>query len=154
MRVRSDFLKWQPDQDDFNNPGLTIADNVLHDTEGYKQLLQQTDAAFTTTTVLGGSATVQAVNIRPAGVGANRFICAINPLPTTAAMVNFAIGDQDTGDGFTNVASATLVSANAAVIKSFSTADTPTGILVTAQMLATLVASTTTYSLTVLAEPT
>lgn len=37
-RIRIDFLNWRPDQDEFNTDGLQVADNLLHDTEGYKQV--------------------------------------------------------------------------------------------------------------------
>jgi len=41
QRVRIDFLAWNPDQDAFNNPGLTVATNTIHQPGGYKQLKSQ-----------------------------------------------------------------------------------------------------------------
>ncbi|MHC4361852.1 MAG: hypothetical protein ACYSTZ_03410 [Planctomycetota bacterium] len=35
--IRFNFIDWRPDADDFGNKGLTVADNVVHDSEGYKQ---------------------------------------------------------------------------------------------------------------------
>lgn len=36
--VRLNFLNWRPDQDELNTEGLQVADNVIHETEGYKEV--------------------------------------------------------------------------------------------------------------------
>ena len=54
-QVRLDFLNWNPDTEDTENKGLTIATNVVHDAEGYKQIRLQSAGAFSTTGGLGAS---------------------------------------------------------------------------------------------------
>lgn len=46
-QLRINFLNWRPDQDEFQNE-LTTADNVVHDTEGYKQVHLKSAGAFNT----------------------------------------------------------------------------------------------------------
>ncbi len=45
-QLRLNFLNWRPDQDEFNTDGLQVADNVIHETEGYKPLHLQSGGAF------------------------------------------------------------------------------------------------------------
>ena len=47
--LRLNFLNWRPDAEEFGNDGLSIATNVIHDTEGYKQVRLTTALAVTTT---------------------------------------------------------------------------------------------------------
>jgi len=54
-QVRLDFLNWNPDTEDTENKGLTIATNVVHDTEGYKQIRLRSAGSFSTTGGLGAS---------------------------------------------------------------------------------------------------
>ena len=37
-QLRLNFLNWRPDIEDTQHDGLSIAQNVLHDTEGYKEV--------------------------------------------------------------------------------------------------------------------
>ena len=48
MNLKLNFLNWRPDQDEYGNDGLTTADNVVHDTEGYKQVHLKSAGAFNT----------------------------------------------------------------------------------------------------------
>lgn len=48
--VRINFLNWRPDAEDIGNDGLITADNVIHDTEGYKQIGLVTNGAVSTLT--------------------------------------------------------------------------------------------------------
>jgi hypothetical protein len=36
--VRYNFLNWQPDQEDYANDGLSVADNVIHNPDGYQEV--------------------------------------------------------------------------------------------------------------------
>ena len=47
MNLKLNFLNWQPDRDEYQNE-LTTADNVVHDTEGYKQIHLKSAGAFNT----------------------------------------------------------------------------------------------------------
>ena len=74
--VRINFLNWNPDSEDENNKGLTVADNVLHDSEGYKPLHLASAGSFATTGSLAASvATVQSLIAKPVGDGTDLF-CA------------------------------------------------------------------------------
>lgn len=60
---RLDFLNWNPDADDNNNEGLTIATNCVHEPEGYKAVHLISALAFSTTGGLGeSSATIAALS--------------------------------------------------------------------------------------------
>ena len=48
MRVTVPFLNWRPDAEDVGNDGLTKADNVVHDTEGYRPIHLASSGAFST----------------------------------------------------------------------------------------------------------
>lgn len=65
---RKNFLNWRPDAEDFGNDGLVTADNVIHETEGYKPAHLESAGGFKTTGGLAGTtATVMAVQARPVG---------------------------------------------------------------------------------------
>ncbi len=63
-QVRIDFLNWRPDQEDLGNDGLTVANNVVHDSEGYKPIYLASTGAFSTT---GALASVSSIVTKPAG---------------------------------------------------------------------------------------
>ena len=71
-RIRVDFLEWRPDLDDFQNPGMTTADNVIHDIEGYKQIKLASSGAFATT---GALTTVTSIQAKPIGTN-GQHLCA------------------------------------------------------------------------------
>ena len=47
-QLKVNFLNWRPDQDEYQLEGLTKAQNVVHDTEGYKPVYLQTTSSFNT----------------------------------------------------------------------------------------------------------
>jgi len=65
--VRLNFLNWRPDADEFGNDGLTVAKNVVHDTDGYKPIYVATAYAAATSTAV--SSTVPSLQVRPIGSG-------------------------------------------------------------------------------------
>jgi hypothetical protein len=74
--LRVDFLNWRPDQEVFGNDGLSVADNVIHDTEGWKVAHLSSSGAFATTGGLAASnATVLSIVAKPVGAGTDEF-CA------------------------------------------------------------------------------
>ena len=75
-QVRINFLNWRPDSEDFANDGLTTADNLIHETEGYKPVHLATAGAFATTGGLAASnATVLSLVAKPVGSNGDLF-CA------------------------------------------------------------------------------
>jgi len=75
-QVRFDFLNLAPDIEDTENQGLTVAQNVVHDTEGYKPVHLGSTGSFATTGGLAASnATVTSIIAKPVGVG-NDLFCA------------------------------------------------------------------------------
>jgi len=74
--VRVNFLNWRPDAEDVGNDGLTKADNVIHDVEGYRPAHLASSGAFSTTGGLAASsATVLSVVAKPVGSQGDLF-CA------------------------------------------------------------------------------
>lgn len=62
------FLNWRPDVDDVYNDGLSQADNVVHDVEGYRPIHLGTAGVFATTGGLAASdATVLSIIAKPVG---------------------------------------------------------------------------------------
>jgi len=60
--------------EDVGNDGLTVADNVLHDTEGWKIAHLATTTSFSTTGGLAASnATVLSIVSKPVGAGTDTF---------------------------------------------------------------------------------
>ena len=73
---RFDFQNLAPDLEDTQNQGLTIAQNVIHETEGYKPTHLGSAGSFVTTGGLGASnATVTSVIAKPVGSRSDLF-CA------------------------------------------------------------------------------
>jgi hypothetical protein len=65
-----------PDAEDTATDGLTVANNVVHEPEGYKQIHLGSAGSFSTTGGLGASVyTVEACAARPVGSGSDLF-CA------------------------------------------------------------------------------
>ena len=103
--VRLNFLNWRPDQEAFGHDGLVVADNVIHDTEGYKQVTRNTDTARST---IIGAPTSSALQVRPMGsvrdaLQANKMACRIGGLPATQMSVTFHIGIGQTAANVTGV---------------------------------------------------
>jgi hypothetical protein len=144
--VKFDFLNWRPDMEDYNNDGLLTASNLLHDVEGYKQVLRQTTTSFSTTAPLNaGQNTVSSLKARPFGnAGALAIADIYAPTATTAA---FRIGVQGE-NAFTTTTLATLASVYAADITTFSVAELGQRVVINAQAQASLLAGgITTYAL-------
>ena len=74
--VRLNFLNWRPDVEDVGNDGLSVADNVVHETEGYKPTHLGSTGSFATTGGLAASAaTIVSIVVKPVGAGDDLF-CA------------------------------------------------------------------------------
>lgn len=70
MRQRIKFLNWLPDLEDEEHQGLTVADNVVHEPEGYKPIHLISASSFATTGGLAASnATVLSAVAKPVGSG-------------------------------------------------------------------------------------
>lgn len=148
-RVRFNFLNWRPDQDEFNTDGLQIADNVLHDVEGYKELLKQTAGAFSTGVSFNFPlSSVRAMRtVKIAGADTNLH-CIVTDRATTSTMANIIIKeDVDALTSFT--ATPTLISAGAIRIESFSVGEIEQQGVATSKVVASLLSGgSTTISLT------
>jgi len=72
--VRVNFLNWRPDQEDVITEGLTVADNCIHDVEGYKPAHLMSAGAFATTGGLAAtSATIMSIIAKPVGAQGDVF---------------------------------------------------------------------------------
>lgn len=69
MQSRIAFLNWRPDAEDFGNEGLVTADNLVHESEGYKPVHLGSGGSFATTGGLGAAtnATVLSLVAKPVG---------------------------------------------------------------------------------------
>jgi len=79
--VRLNYLNWNPDSEDENNKGLTVADNVIHDTEGYKPIYLASAGSFSTTGSLAASVgTILSCVAKPVGAsgGADKMVAWIS----------------------------------------------------------------------------
>lgn len=144
---RINFLNWRPDQDEFNTDGLQVAENVLHETEGYKQLLKQTAGSFSTETAPFTMSSVRAIQVRQI-IGANtRIYNVIRDFPTTAALAYIEMHTENDLSP-ASITTATLASSSAVRIESFSVAEFEQGGVATCKVRASLQAGgATTYSL-------
>ena len=124
--VRVNFLNWRPDQDEFNTDGLQVADNVLHDVEGYKQLLMRTAGASGTQTGLSSAISFREASI---GTGGQTMKCWLRKTANTSLTLTIAVNPITT---LGTAASATLSSQSGA-ITSFSVAELDDNIFVTAE---------------------
>lgn len=74
--MKVNFLNWRPDRDDVANDGLTKAENVIHDVEGYRPAHLASSGTFATTGGLAASdATVLSIIAKPVGSQGDLF-CA------------------------------------------------------------------------------
>ncbi len=73
-QIRLDFLNFQPDKEDFQNQGLTVATNTIHEPEGWKPVHIGSAGAFATTGGLAASvATVISIVTKPVGAQGDTF---------------------------------------------------------------------------------
>ncbi len=68
--ARVSFLNWRPDLEDTEHDGLTTANNVLHDVDGYEPLHLGSAGRFVTT---GGLASVTSLVSKPVGAQGDQF---------------------------------------------------------------------------------
>lgn len=104
--IKYDFLNWQPDLEDYRNPGLKTADNVIHDVEGYKKYETPTAAAFATNAAL---VSCPSLVMKSVGTNDQRAVAYINNC--TAAGVGFTY-DFNIGlfsSGYTTIGNYTTV---------------------------------------------
>jgi hypothetical protein len=73
-RLRLDLLNWRPDLDETVNDGLTKADNVVHDAEGWKPVHLASSGSFATS-IAASEATVLSIVALPVGASDDLF-CA------------------------------------------------------------------------------
>ena len=93
--LRVNFLNWKPDQEDVGNDGLTVADNVIHDTEGYRPVNLASSGTFATTGGLAASNdTVLSLVAKPVGSSGDLFCAWIadSTTPTLHVGVNGSTG--------------------------------------------------------------
>lgn len=98
-QVRLNFLNWRPDSEDVNTEGLTVADNAVHDVEGYKPIYLHSAGSFSTTGGLAAStATVLSIVAKPVGaqgdvfcgwIAGDRLNVGINGVTAAAATTNY-----------------------------------------------------------------
>ena len=89
--LRVNFLNWKPDTEDVGNDGLTVATNVVHDTEGYKATHLISATAFSTTggladsvaTVCALSSGLPCVIAQPVGAQDDLFVAWLSGSPPT-----------------------------------------------------------------------
>ncbi len=129
MRLRTDFINWRPDAEDFGQQGMTQADNVLHDTEGYKSLKRQSAGAFFTMNYYASTplVSVRSMQVRAIGDRKNNIAAIAQDKATTAAVAELSIGAQGDANPFTTISTATMISSGAVRIKSFSVAELGAG---------------------------
>lgn len=72
MKIK--FLNWRPDAEDVGNDGLTTADNVIHDVEGYRPVHLASAGTFSTA-IAASDATVLSIISKPVGSQGDYF-CA------------------------------------------------------------------------------
>lgn len=103
MRLRKDFLNWRPDAEDFGNEGLTVATNVIHDSEGWKPCPLQSTGAFSTT---GGLASVTSIVTKRIGPSTDTFSAwlsgdtlnvGINGVTATSSTTGYPVAFATTG---------------------------------------------------------
>lgn len=92
MKERIAFIDWRPDLEDFGRDGLVVAENVVHEPEGFKPLHLATTTSFATTGGLAASnATVLSIVAQPIGPQ-DDLLCAwlanVNGEPTLYVGVN------------------------------------------------------------------
>ena len=72
--LRRALLDWQPDLDDYGDNGLTQADNVIHDADGWHPIHLASSGSFATTGGLAASsATILSIVTKPVGAVGNTF---------------------------------------------------------------------------------
>ena len=127
--LRLNFLNWRPDQDEWGFDGLIKANNVIHDTEGYKSVKMKTAGAFATGNFYSATpmTSIRSMQVRAVGKNFNKIAAIAEDRATTATMADLSIGAEGEASAFTSVASATLVSAGGVRVASFSIGELESG---------------------------
>ena len=82
--IRLNFLNYRPALEDVNHDGLTVANNVVHEPEGYKPVHIRTTASFSTTGGLAASsASITSVFAKPVGTQGDYFCAWLSGSPGT-----------------------------------------------------------------------
>ena len=110
--VRRDFLNWRPDRDEFDSEGLQVADNVLHDVEGYKQTRYATDGAAST---LNGTSGVTITSFQARQVGSLRDSSSDNKIGLSATVSGLKIQSYGASVPQTTVSFATAATSGVAI---------------------------------------
>ena len=141
-QVKYNFLNWAPDLEDHEHNGLAIAENVLHDSNGYYPIKIQTAGAFSTGTPAGAGFGIaySDIKVKPFGNAGELTFAAIQY--DTATTNTFRIGVV--GTGFTAVNFATLASVGACWIKSFDVCELGQRVVISAQAEGSLLSGGTT----------
>lgn len=148
-QIRTNFLGWRPDQDEFGLEGLITADNIIHDTEGYKPVKMQTAGAFSAATFYSGATlhSVRSMQIRAVGLGNNNMAAIAED--GTGGVADLSIGAQGEAAAFTSISTATLASVGGIRCKAFSVAELESGaFLISAKWDADITGGSTSYALT------
>lgn len=141
--VRYDFLNWNADLEDWEHEGLDKAQNVVHQAEGWLPMRIPSSGAFSTTLSLNYTS-INSVRVAPFGNAGALAAAVINyaTVSTTALRIG-VIGESP----FTTISFATLQSATAASLTSFSIAEVGQRVVISAIAEVTLAGgSTTTYN--------
>lgn len=134
--LRRDFLNWRPDRDEFNTDGLQIADNIVHDTEGYKQVLMHTAGATGTLAPL-----TSIVSFRESAIGTSDQTLKAWLQRTTLApgdALTLVVGVSPV-TSLGSVQSATVASQTDAAITSLAVAELDDNLFITAEAEVNLV---------------
>lgn len=88
-KVRVDWLNWRPDLEDTEYEGLTVADNVIHEPEGYKAVHLASAGTFTTTGGLGSTTGyINSVASKPVGAGNDTFSAWVHVATSGASRIS------------------------------------------------------------------
>ena len=106
QQTRGNFLNWKPDLEDDNNQGLTVAENVIHEPEGYKPLHLATAGSFSQS---GGMSSVTSVVSKPIGsagdvfsawIASNGNICVgVNGYTATTSSTGYPLSFSTVSNG-------------------------------------------------------
>ena len=109
MKLKYDFLNWQPDAEDYKNAGLTTAENIIHSEEGYLPYKTPTASAFSTTAAL---ATTPSMVVKSIGTNNQRVVAYIDNVTAAGAgyTVDFNVGLLSSG--YTTIANYTTVTSS------------------------------------------
>lgn len=115
-QLRTNFLNWRPDLEDEAHDGLTVADNVIHEPEGYKEVHLASDGAFSTTSALAASnATVLSVVAKPVGSQDDLLVGYAN-----SSVLNVGVNGASAGSSTTGYP---VVSASGMAVTAFDVAE-------------------------------